>query len=110
MNGKLIIKIAVGVSVAAFLFSLITLVRDLSLGLPSGFPLIQFFGSTAILIVCFVMFYMMYIKGRKNEEEDTPEEEIRLEEPDQARAEEPIEDAEEAVDRLYEKYHLSDFE
>ena len=109
MKGKLIIKIAVGVSVAAFLFSLITLVRDLSLGLPSGFPLIQFFGSTVILIVCFVMFYMMYIK-RGTSEEDTPKEEIRSEEPDQARAEEPIEDAEEAVDRLYEKYHLSDFE
>lgn len=110
MNSKLIIRIAVGVSAAAFLFSLVTLIRALVVRLPIAFPLIQFFGSAAIAAVCLVMLFKLRVDNEPEEEEKPRPDRARKVEVEPQEAGEAADAAEKAVDDLYEKYNLSDFE
>jgi predicted Co/Zn/Cd cation transporter (cation efflux family) len=54
-NSGLIIKIAVGVSAVAVVFSLVTLIRSIVIGGTVVFPIIQLVGSAAIFAICFLM-------------------------------------------------------
>lgn len=136
-NTNLIIKTAVIVSAAASVFSIVTMIRAIIIKANMALPIIQLVGSIAIFAVCFIMF--RNLSGSK-EEEETDEEEDRLDDDsaksDEKKREkksktgsrvrarrienkkaDPAEEAvseddkaEEAVDELYEKYHLSEFE
>ncbi|MBQ9679171.1 MAG: hypothetical protein IJV48_00600 [Ruminococcus sp.] len=100
---NLIIKIAFGVSAAALLFSLVTLIRSLVIGASAVFPIIQVVGSGAIFGICFWMFRVLPADA---EDEDGDDEPIGDENEIQTGEDQP----EKAVDELYEKYHLSEFE
>lgn len=107
MNRNIIIKIAVGVSVVALLFSLVTLIRALIIGSNVVFPVIQVIGSAAIFAICFMLFRSLSA-AVDDETEDADEEENKPEpEPETDKS---TEQADEELDELYEKYHLSDFE
>lgn len=100
-NSSLVIKIALGISVAATLFSLVTLIRCLIIGSSVVFPIIQVVGSAAVFTVCFLM-----VRSLKADDEDEEEIEESPAKDDDAASDE----TEKTVDELYEKYHLSDFE
>lgn len=99
----LIIKIAFGVSAAALLFSLVTLIRSFIIGSSAVFPIIQVIGSGAIFGICFWMFRMV---SAGTDEEDGDDEPIEDDNEIQTGEDQP----EKAIDELYEKYNLSDFE
>ena len=105
-NSGLIIKIAVGIAGVAVIFSLVTLIRSIVIGGTVVFPIIQLVGSAAIFAICFLMFRTLKANGAEEEETDEQEETAANED----KAEEQQSDAENAVDKAYEKYDLSEFE
>ena len=66
-NKDLIIKIALGVSTAAVLFSVVTLIRAIIIHSLVVFPIIQVIGSIAIAGICYYLFKML--RGANSEEE-----------------------------------------
>ncbi|MBQ3330520.1 MAG: hypothetical protein IJG87_05000 [Ruminococcus sp.] len=105
-NQSIIIKIAVGVSAAASLFSLVTLIRAAVIGSNIVFPVIQVIGSAAIFAVCLILFRALSAA----KEEDAQETDDGGTEAEDDRDDEGSDGADQAADELYEKYHLSDFE
>lgn len=102
-NSSLVIKIAFGVSAAAALFSIVTLIRAIILRAHLVLPIIQVVGSAAIFAICFLMFRA--ITAPEEEEEGSAEKTDKGEEEKDALVE-----AEEAAKELEEKYHLSEIE
>ncbi len=70
MSGRNIItKIALGVAAAAFVFSLITLIRAIVVGVGVPFAAIQVIGTLIIVAICAIMLYVL-----RNEDPETDEE------------------------------------
>ena len=70
MSGRNIItKIALGVAAAAFIFSLITLIRAIIVGVGVPFAAIQVIGTLIIVAICAIMLYVL-----RNEDPETDEE------------------------------------
>ena len=70
MSGRNIItKIALGVAAAAFIFSLITLIRAIVVGVGVPFAAIQVIGTLIIVAICAIMLYVL-----RNEDLETDEE------------------------------------
>lgn len=63
----LIIKIAFGVSAAAFLFSIVTLIRNIVVGAMVFVTVMQVIGAGVIVIICFAM--LRIFSGMDEEEE-----------------------------------------
>lgn len=103
-NSSLIIKIAFGVSAAAALFSIVTLIRAIILHVHLVLPIIQVVGSAAIFGICFLMFRAL--SGSSDEEEGSAENTDSGEQEEK----DAFSDAEQAAKELEKKYHLSDFE
>ena len=101
-NRLLIIKIAFGVSAAALLFSLITLIRSMILGARVIFPVIQAAGSAAVFVICFLMLRMDL--SAEDEEDDEETESL----PEKTDGSEDT--AGQETEDLYQKYDLSEFE
>lgn len=72
-NRNLIIKIAFGVSIAALLFSIVTLIRAIAIHAAVVFPIIQVVGTAAIFIVCFFMLRVVRNDPADEEAEDDSE-------------------------------------
>ena len=124
-NSGFIIKIAVIIAAVAAAFSLVTLIRSIVIGSSIAFPVIQLIGSCAIFAVCFLMFRSMKANGTEDSETDEDnaaesdadsdgqdeagESETEAETGEERQNSDP-DAAEKAVDELYEKYNLSDFE
>ena len=53
---SLIIKIALGISIAAFIFSAVTLVRNIIIGAMVFLSIIQLLGSGVIVIICIALY------------------------------------------------------
>lgn len=115
-----------------------TLIRAIIIKANMALPIIQLVGSVAIFAVCFIMFRMLSgsVENEDADEEGSDDEEKieekksdkrlrreragrrvrKTEDREKRRSESKKEDysdgdtAEEAVDELFEKYHLSDFE
>ena len=68
---KLITKIAFFVSLAALIFSVITLIRNAVLGMMVFLSVIQVLGSAAIAVICGYLIYSL--RGLDDEEEDEAE-------------------------------------
>lgn len=110
-HGSWIIKTALGVSAAAAVFSLVTLLRALYLHLNMIFPIIQFVGSLAVFAVCFLMNRSLKAAEDDNEEEDASNSEDDEIDGDREKAGgSEAENDQQMIDELEEKYHLSDFE
>lgn len=85
---SLIIKIALGVSAVAFIFSLVTLIRNIVIGSMVFVSVMQLIGAAVIVIICFAMFRIF--SGMEEEDEggdeapiekdDSPQEEDILQE------------------------------
>ena len=111
-NSGLIIKIAVGVSAIAVVFSLVTLIRSIVIRSAIVFPVIQLVGSAAIFAVCFLMLRSLKANGAV-EEEEPDETETDGKEATAANEDEAVKqqsDADDAADEIYQKYNLSEFE
>lgn len=75
MNKDLIIKIALGVSIAAVLFSVVTLIRAFIIHSTVVFPIIQVIGSLLIAAICWYLFSVL----RKADFDEEPEEDQQTE-------------------------------
>ena len=80
-NKNLITKIALGVAIAAFVFSVVTLIRNIVLGTMVVLGVIQVVGTALVLAIC--VFLMVMVKRY-----DDMQEEGSDEEPDDEQAEE----------------------
>jgi hypothetical protein len=68
-NNNLITKIALGVAVAALIFSIVTFIRSLVIGANVLLGAILVIGTTIIVIICAVMLY--YLRAYDDAEDDT---------------------------------------
>lgn len=68
----LIIKIALGISVAAFLFSAVTLIRNIVIGAMVVLSVIQLLGSGVIVIICFALYRYFKDLGAGDDEARDP--------------------------------------
>ena len=107
MSKNVIIKIAVGVSAAAALFSVVTLIRAIVIRSNIVLPVIQVVGSVAIFAVCLIMLRVLSAAGEDEDEADDSGTEKASRD---AEASDGDVSEDQAVDELFEKYHLSDFE
>ena len=111
-NSGLVIKIAVGVSAVAAVFSVVTLIRAIIIGSSAVFPLVQMIGSAAIFAVCFLM--LRSLKASENDGQDDTDKaddnETAEKNVSSADADGDADEVERTVDELYKKYKLSDFE
>ena len=74
----LIIKIALGISVAAFLFSAVTLIRNIVIGAMIFLSVIQLLGSAVIVLICFALYRNF---KAMSDSDDTPDEDEDAEVP-----------------------------
>ena len=67
---SLIIKIALGVAAAAFIFSIVTLIRNIVIGAMIFISIIQVIGAAVIVIICFAMLRVFSGMDEEDEGED----------------------------------------
>lgn len=102
MQGRnLITKIALGVAIAALLFSIVTLIRAIVLGAGVLIAAVQVIGTAIIVAICAIM---LYVIGAYEEDEEEPQ--------DLPEEEEPAEDAADDEETAWadEKYDFKMFE
>ena len=97
---SLITKIALGVSVAAFIFSIVTLVRNIIIQAMVGAAVIQTIGTAIIVVICLFLLYSL--RQSKSEEEKEPEYTEEEEEPAQPTEEQS--DISEDLDRSFDSF------
>ena len=111
MSGRNIItKIALGVAAAAFIFSLITLIRAIVVGVGVPFAAIQVIGTLIIVAICAIMLYVLRNEDPE-EDEEAPEEDEDAREADAADKDEAPEDAvTDTEDKKADAYDFETFE
>ena len=124
-NKNLIIKIALGVSIVAVLFSVVTLIRAIIIHSMVVFPIIQVIGSIAIAGICYYLFKMLRSANSEEESEDESDEQTESEQEPEKSVDEKTEDKTEeeietdtgseekreteASDDKDDEYHFSNF-
>lgn len=104
MSGRNIItKIALGVAAAAFIFSLITLIRAIVVGVGVPFAAIQVIGTLIIVAICAIMLYVL-------RNEDPEEDEEALEEDAADKDEAPEDSTTDTEDKKADTYDFETFE
>ena len=81
---SLIIKIALGVAAVAFLFSVVTLIRNIVIGSMIFVSVLQLIGAGVIVVICFAMFRIFTGMDEEEAEENEVEEEEKQEIPQAA--------------------------
>ena len=102
----LIIKIALGVSVAAFIFSVVTLIRNIVIGNLVFISVMQVIGAGLIVGICFAMLRIFSGMEEEDEEEDEEEEMVNEAEEQSESSEEKTEDK--AANNLISEEPVSD--
>ena len=87
---SLIIKIALGVAAVAFLFSVVTLIRNIVIGSMIFVSVLQLIGAGVIVVICFAMFRIF--SGMDEEEAEEIETEAEEEKQELPQAAEPFPD------------------
>lgn len=97
MNNKnLITKIALGVAIAALVFSIVTLVRAIILNAGVFIAAIQVIGTAVIVAICAIMLYVL--SNYEDDEETDAETDSASEQQPEAAADAPLSEAEEPQD------------
>ena len=109
LEKNVITKIALGVAAAAFIFSLITLIRAIIIGVGVPFAAIQVIGTLIIVAICAIMLYVLRTEEPEADEEAPAEE--ASEEPAEAPEENTVTDTENIEpDVIHSKYDFESFE
>lgn len=81
MKRNIIIKIALGIAIAALVFSVVTLIRTIIIRGSILIGIVQVIGTAIVVVICGIMLYVMsqYDDSEFEDEDEDEEEEVKQE-------------------------------